>query len=269
MIAGSRASHVGIAARRLSGRDELLINPDLPFHPASTMKICVMMEAFRRARSGQLPLDGTVTVRNEFRSIVDGSQYSLDPKDDSETALYDCLGQRFSRSELIRRMITVSSNLATNLLLEELGPEPVTAFMQELGTNDLSVIRGLEDKQAFRRGMNNSATARGFMQILCKLGLREVVSPQDSDEMIRILGQQQFNEMILAELPAGVRAAHKTGWTVDYYHDVGIVYPPQDEAFVLCILTRGYAEDDGAAAHGFVAALARAIYDHWKPPASG
>ncbi len=267
MIAGSKAVEVGIAARRLTSHDEILIDPDLPFHPASTMKVCVMMESFRRARSGELPLEGTITVQNEFHSIVDGSPFSLDPADDSERALYDCIGQSFTRRELIRRMIVVSSNLATNLLMEELQPEPITAFMRELGTQDLSVIRGLEDKQAFRRGINNSVTARSYMQILIKLAMREVVSPQDSDEMLQILRQQEFNEMIPAELPAGTQVAHKTGWTGDYFHDVGIVYPAQGEPFVLCILTRGYAENDETAAHAFVASLAKAIYEHWNPPA--
>ncbi len=267
MIAESKATNVGLAARRLTGQDEILIDPDLAFHPASTMKICVMMESFRRARSGELPLDGTITVQNEFHSIVDGSSFSLDPADDSERALYDCIGQSFTRRELIRRMIVVSSNLATNLLLEELHCEPVTALMRELGTQDLTVIRGLEDKQAFRRGINNSATARSYMQVLLKLAMREVVSPQDSDEMLQILRQQEFNEMIPAELPVGTQVAHKTGWTADYFHDVGIVYPAHGEPFVLCILTKGYAENDEIAAHAFVASLAKAIYEHWNPPA--
>ncbi len=265
IIAGSRATDVGLAARRLSNGEEILIHADQPFHPASTIKICIMMEAYRQARAGRISLDDPLTIRNEFCSIVDGTPYSLEIADDSEKELYNCMGQQFSRRELIRRMITVSSNLASNLLLEELRPEQVTAFMRELAADDVRVLRGFEDKLAYRRGLNSAATAGGFLRILTKLARREVVSPADSDEMIEILSQQQFNEMIPAGLAPAVRVAHKTGWAADYHHDVGIVYPPAGAPFALCILTKGYEEKDEAEAHSLVAELARAVFDHWNP----
>jgi beta-lactamase class A len=161
-------------------------------------------------------------------------------------------------------MITVSSNLATNILMEYIQPAAATDFMRQLGAGDLVLRRGVEDNKAYQLGLNNSGTARGFMQILLKLAKREVVSPEDSEEMIRILSQQQFNEMIPAQLPADALVAHKTGWTADYFHDVGIIYPPNGEPIVLAILTKGYAETDDQAAHAFIASLARGIYEAWK-----
>ena len=99
------------------------------------------------------------------------------------------------------------------------------------------------------------------MQILLKLAKREVLSPQDSDEMIEILLQQKFNEMIPARLPLNVRVAHKTGWTGKYYHDAGIVYPPNQKPFGLVILTRGSKAENEA--HALVSTLANMIYDEW------
>ncbi len=75
-----------------------------------------------------------------------------------------------------RRMITVSSNLATNILIELVTPERTTGFMRDLGAEGLIVRRGVEDNKAFKLGLNNAATARGFMQILVKLANREIVS---------------------------------------------------------------------------------------------
>jgi beta-lactamase class A len=266
LIKSSRFTDVGLAARRLSNGEELRIRADQPFHPASTVKVSIMMEAFRQARLGEISLDDPIPIRNKFRSLADGSPYWLDVRDDSESDLYAHIGQQLPRRELIHRMITVSSNLASNLLLEALRPEHVTSFMQQLGTSDLQVLRGFEDKLAYRRGLNNSATAGAFLHVLAKLARREVVSRQDSGEMIEILLQQQFNEMIPANLPAGARVAHKTGWTADYHHDVGIVSPPRGEPFILCILTKGYEEKDEAEAHGLIAALARVVYDAWAAP---
>ena len=249
LIQKGRASEVGLAAYRLATGEQILLGADKPFHPASVIKLCVMMETFRQARIGTFSLEDMIPVHNRFRSIVDGSDYSLDTADDSEKELYDCIGQSFSRRELVRRMIRVSSNLATNMLMEDIKPAQGTEFMRQLGTGDLILRRGVEDKKAYRAGLNNSGTARGFMQILVKLAEREVVSPEDSDEMIQILFEQQFNEMIPAQLPLDARVAHKTGWTSDYFHDAGIVYPPVGKPMVLTILTKGYpeAEEGGGA----------------------
>ena len=252
---------VGLAAHNLETGEEILIQPDQSFHPASTIKLCVMMEAFHQARQGLFLLDDPLPVKNEFTSIPDGSQYSLSIEDDAEKDLYEHIGESLPIRELIFRTITVSSNLATNLLIERVTPELTTRFMQELGTNDVIVRRGVEDNQAFRLGLNNTATARGLMQILLKLAKREVVSPQDSDEMIEILLQQQLNEMIPAQLSADTRVAHKTGWTGKYYHDAGIVYPPDGNAFVLAIMTNGCEKDEKA--YLVVSTLAKRIYDDW------
>ena len=253
-------AEVGLSAHELKTGEEILIQPDQSFHPASTIKICVMMEAFHQARQGLFSLDDPMLVKNAFSSIAGGSSYSLSIEDDSEKDLYEHIGESFSIRELIFRMITVSSNLATNLLIERVTPELTTRFMQELGTNDVIVRRGVEDNQAFRLGLNNAATARGLMQILLKLAKREVVSPQDSDEIVEILLQQKFNEMIPAQLPANVRVAHKTGWTGKYYHDAGIVYPPNGNAFVLAIMTKGIEKEEQA--YALVSSLARIVYNY-------
>jgi beta-lactamase class A len=252
---------VAVAAHNLGTGEEILIQPDKTIHPASTIKICVMMEAFHQARQGLFSLDDPMLLKNEFASLADGSLYSLSVADDSEKDLYEHIGESLSIRELIFRMITVSSNLATNLLIERITAERTTQFMQELGTNDLIVRRGVEDNKAFQLGLNNRATARGLMQILLKLAKCEVLSPQDSDEMIGILLQQKFNEMIPAGLPANIRVAHKTGWTGKYYHDAGIVYPPNQKPFVLVILTRGSKAENEA--HALISSLAKIIYDDW------
>ncbi len=262
-ISASAGAQVAIAAHRFEDGADILVNPDLPFYAASTIKICVMMETFHQARQGVLSLDEPIQVVNVFPSLADGSLYALDPADDSEKALYDAVGTCVPVRELVVRMITVSSNLATNLLVARVSARRTTAFMRELGAPDLRLLRGVEDKSAYRLGLNNSATARGFIQILNKLVQREVVSPEDSDEMIAILARQQLNEMIPAQLPVGIRIAHKTGWMADHYHDVGIIFPERGSPFSLAILTRGYAESEAGQAHAFIASLARTLYDAW------
>jgi beta-lactamase class A len=265
LINAGRGVEVSLAAYHVPSGEEILINPDRTYHAASTMKICVMMEVFRQSRERVFSLEDEITIKNEFASLADKSLYALSIEDDSEKDLYGCLGQTIPIRELVQRMITASSNLATNLLVERVGAEGTTAFMRALGAEGLHVRRGVEDPKAFKRGLNNEANARGLMQILLKLARREVVSRKDSDEMIDILAHQQFNEMIPALLPTDVRVAHKTGWTGKFYHDAGIIYPPDAGPYILVILTNGFESDN--AAFPFIATLAKKVYGCWQKPA--
>ncbi len=249
---------VSLALFDLASGFQLLAHPDVAFHPASTFKVGVMMEVFHQAALGVFSLDDLLEIKNTFTSIADQSEFTLSPADDSESDLYRQIGESISLRELTRLMIVTSSNLATNLLTEKVGAENVTHFMQELGTKNLIIQRGVEDHKAYARGLNNSATARSLMHVLVRLAKRSVVSPAASDEMIAILQQQHFNEGIPAYLPVGVNVAHKNGWDDKLYHDAAIVYPPQHAPFVLVIMTSGLSPTKEAPY--LVAALSQEIY---------
>jgi beta-lactamase class A len=262
LILQSDAEKVAVAYRDVAvgaAGDELFIQADEPFHPASTIKLCVMMEVFRQAHGGAFNLEDCVPIRNEFRSIVEGSPFHLSAQDDSETSLYSRIGDMETLRELVRLMIVRSSNLATNILVEQVTPAAVTEFMHELGATDLLVRRGVEDNKAYALGLNNVATARDLMRLLLCVAQGRVVSPWACDEMVSTLLGQQFNEGIPAPLPTGVRVAHKTGWNDRLYHDAAIVYPTDRPPYVLVVMTRGIPED--VRAYALVSSISRMIYD--------
>ena len=151
---------VAVAFHDLGTGDTLFINADDSFHAASTMKVPVMIELFRQVDAGVLRLDQGLSLANEFKSIVDGSPFSLTPGDDSDSSAYGLIGQRVPLRDLIERMITRSSNLATNALIEVAGAQKANATAHALGAKNMRVLRGVEDNKAFRAGMNNTTTAR-------------------------------------------------------------------------------------------------------------
>src|SRR5512138_949931 len=69
---------IGVAFHDLQTNDTVFLNADDGFHAASTMKVPVMIELFRRVDAGALGLDQGTLLVNQFGSIVDGSPYSLD-----------------------------------------------------------------------------------------------------------------------------------------------------------------------------------------------
>ena len=252
---------IAVAVHDLETGREVLINADESFHPASTIKVHVMMEVFRQADAGLLSLDDCLSLVNSFTSIADGSNFGLDVKDDSETSLYHRLGESESIRELTRLMIVRSSNLATNILLEKVGAKRVNEFIHELGIEGVIVKRGVEDNAAFRLGMNNSATARGLTQTMRLIAEGKAVSKEGSEQMVEIMLEQEFNESIPALLPPSTRVAHKTGWTGEFYHDTGIVFPEGRKPYAISLMTRGFAEDNEAAAHACMANISRMVYE--------
>jgi len=244
-IADSHAE-VGIAFCALDGKWQWFFHADHSFHAASTMKVPVMIELFHQVKEGKVRLDESITVHNEFQSIVDGSPYKLDPADDSETELYKAEGQTRTLEQLCELMITVSSNLATNLVIEKLGVENIRATVHALGADRVNVLRGVEDGKAFEKGLNNTTTARGLEVLMTAIANGKAVDTESSQKMIAILEKQHFNEGIPAGLPAGTRVAHKTGEITKIHHDAAIVFAPRP--FVLVILVRGLADQKESAA---------------------
>jgi beta-lactamase class A len=254
---------VAVAFRTLDGeagappRLELLIQPDVEFHAASTMKVPVMIELFRQARAGLVKLDEPLLVKNEFASIVDGSPYALSTGDDSDAEVYKRIGQTMTLLDLCEPMITVSSNFATNLLIQRLGAANVQRTVDGMGAGGMIVRRGVEDGKAFAKGLNNSTTARALMVLMERIARLQAVDADASRQMIEILKRQQFNDAIPANLPAGTPVAHKTGSITKIHHDAAIVLAP--EPFVLVVLVRGIEDIKQSAA--LIARIARVLYD--------
>ena len=255
---------VGLYFRDLVRGDSLTINPDMRFHAASTMKVPVMIQVYRDAERTRAGLRERVRITNEFRSLADSSPYTLSASDDSDSSLYRRVGQELSVADLLELMITRSSNLATNILIDRVGASRVQATLHELGADSVRVLRGVEDNAAFRAGMNNTTTARGLGIVMTAIANGRAASAQSCGEMLQVLLRQKFNESIPAGLPRHTKVAHKTGWITGQHHDAAIVYADGRPRYVLVILTRGL-QDEARSAH-LMADLATLVHTRLFPP---
>ena len=257
-IIAASGAEVAVAYRPLQtpGTGEILIDADKTFHAASTMKVPVMIELFRQAEAGTLSLDDPIAVTNTFKSIVDGSPYELSATEDSDGEVYKAVGRTMTLRQLIAASITVSSNLATNILIEKLGAENIRKTVAALGADGMLVLRGVEDQKAFDKGLNNATTARALMVLMEKIARGQAVSAAASRQMADILRMQQFNDAIPAGLPPGTPVGHKTGSITRIHHDAAIVYA--GKPYVLVLLTRGI--QDGKKSAALMADISRVVY---------
>lgn len=249
-----------VAFKNLLTGQTLLINEKISFHAASTMKTAVLIEIYKQADEGKFSLKDSIEVKNSFSSIVDGSPFSLDSTDDSETGLYRIIGQKQTIADLAYKMIIASSNLATNMMIEMVKADNVMATLKSIGVNDMQVFRGVEDNKAFEKGLNNTTTAYDQLVLMEKLANGKVVSKKACRQMVNILLDQQFKSVIPARLPANVKVAHKTGSITGIQHDAGIVFLPDGRKYILVLLSK--FEGDKENAIETMAQVSRMIYDY-------
>lgn len=259
-IAQDSGAVVAVALRDPVAGYLVLVEPDLRFHAASTMKLPVLMAIGRRVDAGTLRWTDSVALTNRFASIVDGSPYELSKDDDSDSTLYAAIGQRWTVRHLAERMIVRSSNMATNILLGSVvTPAECTALIRKFGADSMMVLRGVEDGKAFEKGFNNTTTARDLSTLLLAVASGKAAKKSTTAAMLQILEAQEFNGGIPAGLPPHTRVAHKTGNITATWHDAALVYPPDGKPYALVVLTRGVREEArGLALHADIARMAHA-----------
>lgn len=231
-----------LAFKNLDDGKEILINENEIFHAASTIKTPVMIEFYRQLHQGKLSLKDTLQIKNEFKSIVDGSMYKLSEFDDSDKNTYNKLGQYYSINNLIYEMITISSNFATNILIDYIGANNVTKSMKEIGALNIDVLRGVEDIKAFKLGLNNTTSAKDLLIIYEKLAKGKIINNESSAIMIDILKDQKYDDIIPKYLPKNIEVANKTGMITGVHHDSGIVFLKDGRKYVIVLLSKNMSD---------------------------
>ena len=231
-----------LAFKNLDDGKEILINENEIFHAASTMKTPVMIEFYKQLHQGKLSLEDTLQIKNEFKSIVDGTMYKLSEFDDSDKNTYNKLGQYYSINNLIYEMITISSNFATNILIDYIGANNVTKSMKEIGALNIDILRGVEDIKAFELGLNNTTSAKDLLIIYEKLAKGKIINNESSAIMIDILKDQKYDDIIPKYLPKDIEIANKTGMITGVHHDSGIVFLKDGKKYVIIILSKNMSD---------------------------
>jgi beta-lactamase class A len=214
---------------RVSGDDQprVSVEPDARHYSASIMKLPILIAAHRLVERGRLDLDPQVTVHNDFASRLPGHRFSLDQEEDSDPATWAAIGTQVPLRELVHRMVTVSGNLATNLVLDEVGTEEVAAVLADAGCSErTTIVRGIEDYPARDSGIDNLITADDMARLVVALGEGRLAGPEATAACEQTLQAQEYRNGIPAGLADGLVIGNKTGWISSVNHDVALVRAP-------------------------------------------
>jgi beta-lactamase class A len=214
---------------RVSGevRPRVSVDADARHYSASIMKLPILVAARRLAERGLLDLDRPVRVHDDFESRNPGHRFSMDQEEDSDPETWAALGSDVPLGDLVHRMVTVSGNLATNVVLDEVGTEEVAAVLADAGCSErTTIVRGIEDYPARDAGIDNLITADDMARLVVALAEGRLAGPVASAECERTLQAQEYRNGIPAGLPDGLVIGNKTGWISSVNHDVALVRAP-------------------------------------------
>jgi beta-lactamase class A len=232
-------------------------NADTLFHAASTIKIAVLVGVYRQVARGELTADAPVHVRNRFTSIVDGKPFTITPGP-ADNEVEKRVGRTMSVHDLAYEMITKSSNLATNLLIDVVGVDSIKQCLEELRIDGIVMVRGVSDEAAFQAGINNLVTANGVLRLLRMIADGRAYSPEVCAQMLEIMLDTRAKSGIPAGVPGDASVAHKTGNISTVHHDAGIVYIGNRRPYFLVVLTQFPAEAGRSTA---VAEVSQGIFE--------
>lgn len=234
---------VSASLGRLGATPTWTRHPDTTHYAASMMKVAVLVALYRIVEAGHLDPDSAVPVRNEFDSARPGAaRFSCARHYDNDDAVWARVGDTAPLRWLAEHMITRSSNLATNLLLDRVGLPAVADAWARGGARHSVTGRGIEDFAARAAGITNLVTAADLAALLGNLALGAtqpgpLAAPESCAAMLDILTGQEHREDLAAGLPAGTRIAHKNGWVRGVRHSAGIVYPDDVPPYVIAVCT--------------------------------
>jgi beta-lactamase class A len=221
--------HVSLYAKNLKTGAEYGLNPDEQVRTASTIKLPILCALHDQVAQGKVKWEEELTLTEADTVSGSGILREFSP------------GTRHRVRDVANLMIVVSDNTATNLILGRITADAVNAYMLKLGILDTKSLRkvrgdGNQPKSPsgfakegmmpeYRRFGLGVSTPRGMVRLLELIEAGKVVSPKDSQEIIAVLGRQQFKDSIGRRLPDRW-VFSKSGSLDALRSDVGIVRTP-------------------------------------------
>jgi len=283
-ILRDRKGRFCVAAKHFGTGEEILLNPDALCATASVFKVPVLIELMRRYQEGSISLDTMYTYKTEDISPGSGVLRELTP------------GLTLSIKDLATLMIIRSDNTATDILVDMLGAENITATMRALGMRNTYVTMGCKGLIAHIRGVksdwptpaqvrqilemgfdapgdddamtlkgvpeNDVTTPSDMVTIFERMYHKNLLGPKGDEAAMAILLRQQINDRIPGLLPRGTIVAHKTGSLARrILNDAGVVIPKQGSPYAVAIFTD---QIDPEGESEVLARISLAIYEHFQ-----
>jgi beta-lactamase class A len=213
---------------------------------ASTIKLPILIALFQDVEAGKVRLDESLTLKPEMRVGGSGDLQYKKP------------GTQYILLEVAKKMITISDNTATNMLIERLGGiEALSQRFHSWGLTTTVLRNPLPDVEG-----TNTTSPKELTNLLLMLNQGQLVSGESRDRMLDIMQQTQTNALLPKGLGVGATIAHKTGTIGSLLGDVGLVNMPTGKRYVICVMVKRPHND--ITAEQLIRQISRTAYDYFN-----
>ncbi len=217
-----------------TGNLDISVGRAIPFHAASTFKAGILMAAVYISQSEKKKsLREMVRVRNSFRSVVGRKIFSvpLGDKNLRQDKTPEYLDGEVPLYFLLQDMITNSSNLATNLVIEHYGRKKISRVLRNrFSLREFHLRRLLYDTPAHERCIDITVTPRTYTSMY-PLIFSDFFSQESKQFLYETLSSPVHREGIPALLPSHFSVYFKPGNTGQIVADAGAVIPPDGKPY--------------------------------------
>ena len=200
----------------------LNFNGDTAFASASTIKVPILVAFFQAVEDGKVQLDQMLTLKPEH--IVGGSGEMQD----------DAPGKKYSALEVAKKMIVVSDNTATNMMIELLGgAEVLNQQFANWGLRATVIRNNLPDLEG-----SNTTSPQDLINIIAQIDRGNLVSVKSRDRILQIMRQTKNDSLLPKGLGEGSVIAHKTGNINTMLADAGMVDLPNGKRYLVAVMVK-------------------------------
>ncbi len=218
------------------------------FASASTIKLPILVAFFQDVDAGKVRLDEMLTLKSEM--IADGSG----------DMQYKKVGTPFSTLEVATKMMVISDNTATNMLIERLGgKEALNQRFKSWGLTTTAIRNRLPDVEG-----TNTTSPKELANLLSVVNRGNLVSLSSRDRLLSIMQRNEINNLLPQGLGTGAGIAHKTGNIGSLLADVGIVDLPTGKRYAIAIMVKRPFNDPSA--QELIRQISRKTYDYFNTP---
>ncbi len=243
VVKSGDATRAAVYFRDLDAGRWIGINQNDTYYPASLLKVPTLIAYYK-----QMEQDPSL-----FLKTIDYNPSVL-PKEPFVAPSELVAGHSYSVQDLINKMVVDSDNGATFSLLANLNSEFLNQVYVALGIQNPG-----DDSQ------NYQISARTFGLFFRVLYNATYLSPESSEQAMKLLSQATFADGLVAGVPEGTVVAHKYGEHVLSQNNVatgvelsdcGIIYYPS-HPYLLCVMT---SAKDVKTADTIISNMSRAAY---------
>jgi beta-lactamase class A len=208
----------------LTDNKTVQINPNMVLATASTIKVPILIELFRRedAKPGYLKEQRPFAVSG----AASGGMARLISKDSA-----------LSLEDIAKLMINLSENNATNILIDEVGMESVNKLTASMGLKTMLLRRKMQDRDSQAAGRENITSAADAAALMVRIAKCDLPISKASCARLRgIMEIPQPSHPAKDPIPSRIPIAFKWGGLEGVSNGWGIVSLP-DRPYVFVIMT--------------------------------